>query len=188
MTKTYQRRFLRAPFREVIIYADGETVSQAKTLNISEGGLLLGEIPAFPGRDEVPLLLPIPQIPIFRNFSLLKMQTFSKELFPKQVISLKARIVRREELSMDLDNLFRSRFGVEFVRVDSQDQKKIDQYVTSFATNLVYLQTLIDSVNNDEETRGKVRVLAGILGYGDLEKLAQLRSAVYQDYRSLQWL
>jgi hypothetical protein len=188
MMKSYQRRFLRAPFREVIIYADGEIVSQAKALNISEGGLLLGEIPVFPNRDEVPLLIALPQIPIFRNFSLLKMQTFSKDLFPKQIIRVKARMVRREELSLDLENLFRSRFGLEFVKVDPLDQKKIDTYVTSFASNLIYLQTLIDSVSNDEESKLKVRVLAGILGYRDSERLAQLRSTVHKEYRSLQWL
>ncbi len=148
----------------------------------------MSEIPAFPSRDEVPLLISLPQIPIFRNFTLLKMQTFSKELFPKQVIRLKARVVRREELSLNLENLFTSRFGLEFVMVDPHDQKKIDDYVTSFASNLVYLQALIDAVNYDEQTRTKVRVLSSILGYRDFEKLAQLRSKVYEDYRGLQWL
>jgi hypothetical protein len=72
--------------------------------------------------------------------------------------------------------------------VDPHDQKKIDDYVTSFASNLVYLQALIDAVNYDEQTRTKVRVLSSILGYRDIEKLAQLRSKVYEDYRGLQWL
>jgi hypothetical protein len=187
MTKTYQRRFLRAPYKEAVLYADGESVFQAKALNLAEGGLLLGEIPSFPSRDEVPLLISLPQIPMFRNFTLLKLQTFSKDLFPRQILRVKARMVRREELSMNLENLFRSRFGLEFVRIDPVDLKKIDHYVTSFSSNLIYLQTLIDSINFDEETKLKVRVLARILGYQDLERVSQLRSLVYQDYRSLQW-
>lgn len=188
MKKSYQRRHLRAPFKESILYADGPYVFKASTLNISEGGLLVDELPSFPEKDDVPLMISIPQLPSLKNFTLLKMQTFSKELFGRHVIRVKAKMVRREQLSQNLDNLFRSRFGLEFIRITPADQKYIEEFVTTFSSNLIYLQTLIDSFNTDEETKVRVRTLARILGYEDVEKIAQLRSVVTHDYRSLQWL
>ena len=188
MKKNYQRRHLRAPFKETILYADGDYVFKASTINISEGGMLLDELPSFPSTDDVPLMISVPQLPSLKNFSLLKMQTFSAELFPRHVIRVKAKMVRREELSQNLDNIFRSRFGLEFIRITPTDQKIIEDFVTTFSSNLIYLQTLIDSFNTDEETKVRVRTLAKILGYKDTERIAQLRSTVTHDYKSLQWL
>jgi hypothetical protein len=186
--KTYQRRHLRAPFREDILYADGSFVLKAKALNISEGGLLLDELPSFPEKNEIPLLIAVPQIPSLKNFSLLKIQTFSRELFSRHIVRVKARMVRREQLSQNLDNLFKARFGLEFIRISPIDQKIIDEFVSAFASNIVYLQTLIDSFNTDDETKERVRTLAKILGYTEVEKIAQLRAKVAADYKSLQWL
>lgn len=188
MKKNYQRRHLRAPFKESVLYADGSYVLRASTLNISEGGLLIDELPSFPETDQVPLMIPIPQLPPLKNFTLLKMQTFSKELFPRHIIRAKAKMVRREELSQNLDNIFRSRFGLEFIRISAADQKQIEEFVMTFSSNLIYLQTLIDSFNTDEETKIRVRTLAKILGYYETDKIAQLRSTVTHDYKSLQWL
>jgi c-di-GMP-binding flagellar brake protein YcgR len=186
--KNYQRRHLRAPFRETILYADGSYVLKASCINISEGGLLIDQLPSFPEKDDVPLMISIPQLPSLKNFSVLKMQTFSKELFARHVIRAKAKMVRREELSQNLDNIFRSRFGLQFIRITPADQKQIEEFVNTFSSNLIHLQTLIDSFNTDEETKMRVRTLAKILGYNDTDKIAQLRSLVTHDYRSLQWL
>lgn len=188
MKKSYQRKHLRAPFKETVLYADGSYVLKAGTVNISEGGLLIDELPSFPSEDDVALMISIPQLPSLKNFTLLKMQTFSKELFGRHVIRVKAKMVRREQLSQNLDNLFRSRFGLEFIRISPGDQKYIEEYVTTFSSNLIYLQTLIDSFNTDEETKIRVRTLAKILGYDKSTKIAQLRSEVMHDYKSLQWL
>lgn len=116
------------------------------------------------------------------------MQTFSKELFAKKVIRVKARMVRREQLSQNLDNIFRSRFGLQFTRISDQDQKLVEEYVLNFASNLIYLQTLIDSFNTDEETKIRARTLAAVLGYQEKDRISQLRATVTHDYKSLQWL
>jgi hypothetical protein len=186
--KNYQRKHLRAPFRETVLYADGEYVLKARALNISEGGLLIDEMPSFPDVDDVAIMLSLPQLPSLKNFSVLKMQTFSKELFQHKVIRVKAKMVRREQLSQNLDNIFRSRFGLQFIRITDQDQNYIEDYVMTFAANLIYLQTLIDSYNSDEETKVLARTLAGVLGYKEREKISLLRAAVTHDYKSLQWL
>lgn len=188
MGKSYQRKYLRAPLKETILFSDSEDVYQAKSLNISEGGMLLGELPAFPEVDEISLLISLPQLPMLKNFSLIKMQTFSKELFGAHVIRLKAELVRREELSQNLDNIFRSRFGLQFTKISAQGQKMIEEYVVTFSSNLIYLQMLIDSFNSDDETKVRTWTLASLLGYKDIQKISQLRSSVSHDYKSLQWL
>jgi hypothetical protein len=171
-----------------VLYADGDYVFRAHALNISEGGLLLDELPSFPESDEVSLLFCLPLIPSLKNFSVFKMQTFNREIFGKKVIRARAKMVRREQLTKNLDNIFRSKFGLQFTQIEEADQKYIDEYVLTFATNLVFLQTLIDSFNSDEETKIKTRMLAGILGYKEVDRIAHLRSVVGLDYRSLQWL
>jgi hypothetical protein len=188
MKKNYQRKHLRAPFKETVLYADSDYVLKARALNISEGGLLIDEMPSFPETDEVGIMIALPQLPSLKNFTVLKMQTFSKELFAKKVIRVKARMVRREQLSQNLDNIFRSRFGLQFTRITDQDQKHIEEYVLTFASNLIYLQTLIDSFNTDEETKVRARTLAAVLGYKEIDRISQLRASVTHDYKSLQWL
>lgn len=187
-SKNYQRKYLRAPFKESMLYADGGYVLKATCLNISEGGLLVDEMPSFPESDDVAIMISLPQLPIFKNFSAFKLQTFSTELFSRKVIRAKARLVRREQLSQSLDNIFRSRFGLEFTKIVDHEQKLIDDYVMNFSANLIYLQTLIDSFNTDEDTRLKTRFLAALLGYKEVERIAQLRATVSNDYKSLQWL
>jgi hypothetical protein len=186
--KSYQRRHLRAPFKEAVLFSDGSSVLKASSLNLSEGGMLLDQLPSFPDKELIQLAFPVRELPVFRNFSVLKLKTFSPELFRRHVVRVEARLARRGELAQDVSNVFRSRFGLEFIHVNPEAKKIIEGYVTSFSANLVYLQTLLDSYNTDEETKTKVRVLAGIMGYEKEEKIAQLRALVTQDYRSLQWL
>ncbi len=97
-------------------------------------------------------------------------------------------MVRREVLSQNLDNICKCRFGLQFIHINPKDQKYIEEYVLTFASNLIYLQTLIDSFNTDDETKVRVRTLAQILGYNDTERISNLRSVVSSDYQSLQWL
>ncbi len=64
----------------------------------------------------------------------------------------------------------------------------IEDYVDTFCSNLIYLQTLLDSYNSDEETRIRTRTMAGILGYGQSDKISLLHAQVTKDYRSLHWV
>lgn len=189
MTKgNYQRRYLRAPYREEIVYSDGETVLKASTLNVSEDGLLIDFLPSFPTSDEVNIIFPLRALPVLKSMSSEKLQAFSLELVETNIIRARARMVRRDQLSQDLENIFKSRFGLNFTLISADDQKKIENYVSAFSSNLVYLQTLVDSYNTDEETRKRVRILAKILGYKGGEKISKLRIDITHDYKSLQWI
>lgn len=183
----YQRRFLRAPLKEPMLFADGPYVLKARTLNISEDGLLIDELPSFPQENEVPLMISLPLIPHLKDVPTADLLSFSQERFERKIFRAKARIVRKVELSQNLENIFKSKFGLQFVRLQDGDRKVIESYVSNFSSNLVHLQTLIDSFNADESSRVRSRTMAEILGYEE-EKISQLRSVVAQDYQSLQWL
>jgi hypothetical protein len=188
ISKGYQRRHLRAPFRENLLYCDAGMVLRARGVNISEGAILIDEIPRLPQTDDIALLISLPQIPALKNFSLLKLQTFSRDLFQRHIIRARASVVRREQLANNLENIFRYRFVLEFTHINLQERKYIDEYVLTFASNLVYLQTLIDSFNSDDEAKIRTRLLATILGYKDVEKISLLRTVVAHDYRGLHWI
>lgn len=187
--RDYQRKHLRAPYKEPVLFVDDNFVFKASTLNISEGGMLLDQIPHFPeNEEEVPIMLSLPQFPYFKNFSLEKLQNFSADIFPKKVVRLKAQMVRRIGMESKIDEVFVSRIGLRFTDVDAFAQKNISDYVNVFASNLIYLQMLIDSIHASEKNIQKVRVLSEILNYPVDMKVAQLYKEVQHDYKSLQWL
>lgn len=157
-------------------------------MNLSENGLLLDEISSFPQEEVLQLMISVPTFPLMKNLSLAKLQSFDPAQLARRVMKIEARLARRDDLVKDLENLFRTRFGLEFVRIQTADQEHIKQYVDAFASNLIHLQTLIDSYNSDEETRLRTRTLAQVLGYPGVEKIAQLRTEVAHDYSSLTWL
>jgi hypothetical protein len=184
----YQRAHLRAPYQEPILFGDEGYVHKGRGLNLSEGGILLDQVPSFPAEEEVPLMLHIPAFPYFKNFSLIKMQTYSKDLFTTKVIRARGRMVRRIGTTTSVDEIFKARFGIKFVEIGAHEQKIIADYVSVFASNLIYLQMLIDSWNTDEDIKLKTRSLANILGYSSISRIAELRFQVSHDYKSLQWL
>lgn len=170
-----------------MLFADGPHVFLARTLNISEDGLLVDELPGFPEADEVPLMISVPVFPLFKNLSLLQVQNFTGGMVERRIIRAKARIVRKHELSQNLDNIFKAKFGLQFAKVRDEEREAIAHYVSTFSSNLIHLQTLIDSFNADETARERTRALKGALGYRE-ERIAQLRVEVSHDYQSLQWL
>lgn len=185
--KSYQRRHLRAPFKEMILYSDGVNLLRGKATNISEGGMLIGELPSIPSKDIITIIISLPHVESLKNLSLLQLKTFNSEIFRTDTFSVKARMVRREELSQDVSSIFQTRFGMEFTEIKEKHRKKIETYVSNFSANLITLQTLIDLYNYDEETKKRARALARILGYDEDEKVSTLRALITHDYRSLQW-
>lgn len=183
----YQRTYLRAPYKEPILYIDDNFVFKASTLNLSVGGILLDQIPHFPEENEVvPLLISLPQYPYFKNFTLEKLRNFSAEIFPKKVIRVKGHMVRKIGVESKTDEVFTSRIGIKFVEVSAQNQKLIQDYVNIFSSNLIYLQMLIDNINTSDKHLKKIRALCRILSYDEQIKIAALYKQVQHDYLSLQ--
>ena len=185
--KSYQRRHLRAPFKGDVLYSDGVNFLKAKCLNISEGGMLITELPSIPETEILNLIICLPHIESLKNLSTLQLKTFNHEHFQSNAFSIQAKLVRRVELSQDISSVFNHSFGLEFLSIREVNRRKIEFYVKNFAANLITLQTLIDLYNYDEETKKKARALAAVLGYDENAKIAALSSQVNQDYKSLQW-
>lgn len=187
--KNYQRTYLRAPYKESVLYIDDNFVFKATSLNISEGGLLLDQVPHFPEEsEEVPLMISLPQFPYFKNFTVEKLQSFSIDIFPKKVVRLKCKMARKTGVKSKVDEVFTSQIGLKFTEVDPLAQKLIQDYVNVFASNIIYLQVLIDSLHADEKNIDKIRLLSEILNYTPGLKISTLHKVVQHDYKSLQWL
>lgn len=182
--KNYKRAHLRAPYKTEILFADAGFVHKARALNISEGGCLLDHVPYFPENESVPLMMMIPNLPMLKNFDLEKLKDFSFDLFPSKIIRAKGKMVRGIR-SEDNEAL---KVGLSFTEIDQLSKKIIQDYVSSFASNLVYMQVLLDSLHADEKYLEKLRLLSKILGYDPEIKVALLRKELLLDYQSLQWL
>ena len=116
------------------------------------------------------------------------MKTFSRDLFTTKIIRVKGLMVRRIGATSSVDQIFAARFGIKFADIGAHEQKIIADYVSVFASNLIYLQMLIDSWNTDEDMKHRTRELAKILAYGEIDRISELRHQVSHDYLSLQWL
>jgi hypothetical protein len=187
--RDYQRLYLRAPYNEPVLYVDGDFVFKARSLNISEGGLLLDQVPHFPeSNDDVPLMISLRQMPLFKNFTLDRLKLYSPEMTENIVVRLKSSMVRKFGIESKAEQAFTSRVGLRFTDVPHQAEMAIKEYVKVFSSNLIYLQVLIDSLNTDEQNIEKARLLASILGYDRDQKISILFKKVQHDYQSLQWL
>src|SRR5690606_9942469 len=142
----YRRKHLRAPYKFEILFEDDSFVHKARALNISEGGILLDRVPHFPSKENVSLMLNLPQYPYLKNYDILKLKSFNLDLFRSKVIRVKAHMVRRVGETSEVDNVFSgAKVGLSFNDVDQYTQKMIADYVDVFASNLIYLQVLVDS-------------------------------------------
>lgn len=187
-TRGYQRRYLRAPYRQEILYASEDFIFKAKTLNISEGGLLLDEVGHFPEDDVIPFMLILPQYPLFKDFTLAKILAYDPTSLEPKIVRFRARMARKIGLKTKIDGVFASQIGLQIKDVSNFDQAKISTYVDVFASNLIFLQVLLDSLHSHKTNLTKARKISEYLGYEKDMKLALLRKNVQEDYRSLQWL
>lgn len=184
----YQRSYLRAPHCEEILFVENNFVFKASTINISEGGILLDQVGYFPEEDEVPFMLRLRQYPYLKNYTLNKLRMYSQESFGASVVRFKATMVRKISIKNQAQGVLTSKIGLSISDITPFDKARISNYVDVFASNLIYLQVLIDSIHSDKNNLEKIRLVSKILGYDDVEKVSHLRKIVEHDYKSLQWL
>ena len=187
-TRGYQRRYLRAPYKQEILFSSEDFIFKANTINISEGGILLDSIGHFPEDDTIPFMVMLPQYPLFKDFTLAKLMAHDPTNQEPKIVRFKAKMARKIGLKTKVDGVFASQIGLQIKDVSSFDQAKISSYVDVFASNLIYLQVLLDSLHADKNNLARVRKVSEYLGYQKDMKLALLRKIVQEDYRSLQWL
>jgi len=150
--------------------------------------MLLDQVGHFPENSVLSFMVNLPQFPLFKNFTLERMQSYSLDNLAYKTIRFEARLVRKIGVDTKVDGLFTSRIGLQIEEITPFDKAKISNYVDNFSSNLIYLQVLIDSINSDKKNIAKIRILSKVLGYVSDLKISYLRKIVEHDYKSLQWL
>ena len=181
----FQRAFLRAPLKTTVLFQDDEYVLKARLLNISEGGVLLENLPHIPEVPAIPLVLDLPRIPDLLTLPASQLLHLKLEDLPRDIIRIKCRLVRKFEGESEIDALFVTKVGCEFVKADEEERSKVREYVARFTKNIVFLLNQFESSSKNLDV---LRKTAEILGYGGDEKIAFLRQKVLHDYQSLESL
>ena len=92
-----QRKSLRAPLKSTALYVDGEHVFKARVLNLSEGGVLLSELPHIPEINTLPIAINLIQYPRFQGMSLDELKQFSIDDFSRIILKTKVKMMRTFE-------------------------------------------------------------------------------------------
>ena len=180
-----QRKFLRAPLKSTALYVDGEHVFKAKILNLSEGGLLLSELPHIPEINSLPIAINLIQYPRFQGMSLDEVKQLSIDDFSRVILKTKVRMMRTFGNQSNVDKIFINFIGCEFYNPEPDFKAAIFTYVEIFAKNTVYLLSLFESLGNRTEQLELLRSVAHLLGYDRRMKVPLLRAKVLHDYQSL---
>ncbi len=184
----FQRKHIRAPLKSEALYIDENSVFKARTLNISEGGILLSELPHVPEINAIPMMVALIHYPKLGTLSPEKIKSLNTDSFSRSIIKLKARMVRTFEGKSTVEKLFLTHIGCELYPLSEDTQKEIVDYVNTFAKNTVYLLSLFESNHHKKEQVELVRKVAEILGYDSTMAMPLLRLKVLHDYQSLESL
>lgn len=183
-----QRKYLRAPLKSICLYVDGEHVFKARVLNISEGGILLSDLPHIPEINALPLAIDLLQFPRLQSLTLDQLKVLNMEEFDRTVVKTKCKMMRTFEGQSNVDRVFVNFIGCQFYNPSTEFKIAVFNYVETFAKNTVYLLSLFESLGKREEQLELLRTVAHILGYDRRMKVPLLRAKVLHDYQSLESL
>ncbi len=184
----FQRTSLRSPLKTFVLYENEGFVFKAKTLNISEGGVLLCDFPIVPEINAIPLMLALPRFPELSSLPHDSIRKLSLDDFERDIFRTKARMVRTFEGQSAVDKIFVTHIGCEFVKPTDVNKALIANYVSTFAKNTIFLLNLFESMGKNPKNIETIRSAAKLLGYSPDEKIAMLRLKVLHDYQSLESL
>jgi hypothetical protein len=184
MKQRFKREYLRAPLVTDFLYNDEGNVLKAKASNISEGGILLENLPHVPQTDMVSLLLDLPIYPLFSKMNSTRLLSADNEDLERHILRVKVEIVRSFEAKSDVDAIFVPKIGCRFVKPSVKVLETIYQYVDVCTGNVIFLLSLFE--NGSKKDVNVIRQVAGFLGYDAEEKLLVLRQKVLHDYQSLE--
>lgn len=188
MTLRFKREYLRAPLKTSTLYLMEDYVLKAFMLNISEGGVLLDNLPSIPPVNAIPLMFPLidyPELSLLHPEVLFGLEVTQME---KRIIRMKAKIVRSFEGFSEVDKIFVTKIGCEFVNPGPLETQLISKYVSRYARNLIYFLGLFEGRGQKADKTELLRKTAGLLGYDSKMQIAQMRLKALHDYQSLESL
>ena len=188
MDKKFQRAHLRAPLKTDALYILDDYVLKANLLNISEGGFLLENLPRVPEISAIPLMFPLIDYPEFSQLHSDILLSLNVHQLEKRVIRTKARIVRSFEGHSEVDKIFVTKIGCQFVVCSDEARALISQYVSRYAKNLIYYLGLFEGRGQKGQNLEVLRKVADLLGYDSTMQIGMLRLKALHDYQSLESL
>jgi hypothetical protein len=180
-----RRAHYRAPLKNWLLYADGDYVFKAFVLDISEGGLLLEQLPHPPSERSLPVLLNIPQYPLFHDYEPEALEGLLVRGPARKIYRARIEIVREEKQVYGVDEVFKTRIGARFVQISPELKMNLFSYIAVYANNMAYMMKLAEDFGFDENAMKRFRPMGGILGYDSKEKISALRSKIEHDYLNL---
>ena len=178
----WKRIYRRAPLRGFILYGEGPYVFKAKTLNIGEGGIGLESFPKIPTANAIPVMFSLIKYPPLSDPIKERVDGEYLDHLASEVIRARASLVRTMAQNSEVDNVFTTKFALQFISLQESSQEVVQNYVANMAHNIRYLLGLFEQGDSSAEN------LARFLGYtvGDDPNL--IRAAVLHDYQSLESL
>lgn len=183
-----QRKFLRAPLKSACLYVDGEHVFKARALNISEGGILLTDLPHFPEMSSIPLAINLLHYPRLQTLTLDQLKVLNIDEFPRSIMKSEGHMIRTFEGQSNVDKIFVNFIVCEFLNPAAEFRASVFQYVETFSKNAIYLLSLFESLGKRSEQLELLRIVAHVLGYDRRMKIPLLRAKILHDYQSLESL
>lgn len=180
MKRVYHRAHLRSPVYRSTFFTEGKEVILTQLINISAGGLLFKYKESLDNDIELSFLTCVPQTPHLKNFNDHQLFEYDSALFPSVTVRTKGKVVRAFEDPAHPDGIF---MGVKFSEISDHDEVLIEQFAQKAASNVSFLQALIDA----EKEEPKIYKVAEILGYNTDLKIKDLKNLLQRDLTSLKW-
>lgn len=188
MGQQFRRAHLRAPLSTTVLYEDDGHVLKARTLNISQGGVLLENLPHIPEVNAMPLMVDLIEYPVLAKERVDHLLSRSPSDYDRKIFRVRAKMVRSFDVENEVDQIFVTRIGCQFVMPSKTAVDLIESYVSCFAKNTVYLLSLFENHGNRPAQIHFLRHVANLLGYQSGLALPKLRQKVLHDYQSLESL
>jgi hypothetical protein len=178
-----RRKHLRAPLHTNFLYKVNHGVHKGVVQNISEGGLLLSGMNPSCAGDSFWIFFDLPEIANFSNMPISDILSLGTESFRHQIFEAEVEI-KRKPVPGDSS----SYIGCEFFKIDNLPQRKIKEYVSNYASNIVFTLSLFEQGVHRKDVKDLIYKSVSLLNYPRVEKLAELRQKLLHDYQSLESL
>ncbi len=187
LKRNYKRQHKRAPLKTTLLFADGEHVFKAKTVNISEGGILVESFPCFPQTNIVAIMIGIPTVFSFENETIASLQEYLDLGYPSLIFRSTIKTLRKSEFPAEsIDQLLMKNIGCQFQNPSNELTESIRKYVEQTFKNMVYLLNLLEKSSKwSLQSQKKMSLMAENLGYPANLSCSQYHQLINHDYVSI---
>lgn len=169
------------------LYSEDQLLLRGKVIDISRGGVLLGELSLLPRAKSLRIIF---ELPLYHDFSKVNWNNsiWGAQQPQVEILSAEINIVRSFSSEDALSALFQN-IGAEWVNPEASLLAKIDDYVALYKTNLRYILSLFETAQkNSSINQHLILFLSSLLGMERGLSLAHLRTKLMHRYQSVSQL